>query len=130
MRYAFRSCRKNAGFSAAVILIVSLAIGGSATVFSILNAALLRPLPYRDSDRVVITWEKRPKEGSRENGVTPADYLDWRARNRVFASLTAPASPIAYATASVVLFLAAMMAAAAPAWRAARVDPMIALREE
>jgi len=41
-----------------------------------------------------------------------------------------PASPIAYATASVVLFLAAIMAAAAPAWRAARVDPMIALREE
>jgi putative ABC transport system permease protein len=89
MRYAFRSCRKNAGFSAAVVLIVSLAVGGSATVFSIFNAALLRPLPYRDTDRVVIAWEKRPKEGSRENGVTPADYLDWRARNRVFASLTA-----------------------------------------
>ncbi len=89
MRYAFRSCRKNAGFSAAVVLIVSLGVGGSATAFSIFNAALLRPLPYRDSDRVVIAWEKRPKEGSRENGVTPADYLDWRARNQVFASLTA-----------------------------------------
>lgn len=89
MRYTFRSCRKNAGFSAAVVLIVSLAVSGSATVFSIFSAALLRPLPYRASDRVVIAWEKRPKEGSRENGVTPADYLDWRARNQVFATLTA-----------------------------------------
>jgi putative ABC transport system permease protein len=49
---------------------------------------------------------------------------------RSFLFGVTPASPIAYATASVVLFLAAMMAAAAPAWRAARVDPMIALREE
>jgi hypothetical protein len=69
MRFAFRSCRKNAGFSAAVVLILSLAVGGSATVFSILNAALLRPLPYRDSDRVVIEWEKRRKEAMRRLGV-------------------------------------------------------------
>ncbi len=87
--YAFRSCRKHPGFSTAVVLIASLAIGASATIFSIFDAVLLRPLPYRDTDRVVIAWEQRAKEGSKDNGITPADYLDWRAQNHVFASLTA-----------------------------------------
>jgi hypothetical protein len=76
LRFAFRTCRKNIGFSAAVILIVSVAVGASGAIFSIYNAVLLRPLPYRDANRIVIAWEKRAKEGSRENGVTPADCLD------------------------------------------------------
>ncbi len=89
LRYAFRTCRQNPAFSTAVILIASLAIGASTTIFSIFNAVLLRALPYRDADKVIVVWEKRAKEGSKENGITPADYSDWRAQNQVFASLTA-----------------------------------------
>ncbi len=89
LRYTLRTCRKNPGFSTAVVLITSLAIGASATVFSIFNAVLLRPLPYRAAGRVIIAWEQRTKEGSKENGITPADYSDWLAQNHVFATLTA-----------------------------------------
>lgn len=89
LRFAIRGVQKQPGFAIAAILIVAIGIAVNTTVFSIFNSVLLRPLPYREADRIAIVWEKRAKEGTRTNGVTPADYLDWRAQNHVFASLTA-----------------------------------------
>ena len=89
LRAAWRGLRRNLSFAITAILILAAGIAVNTTVFSIVNATLLRPLPYRDTDRITIVWEKRRKDGTQTNGVTPADYLDWRAQNHVFSALTA-----------------------------------------
>src|SRR3989454_2330219 len=89
LRYAIRTLFKNPSFATVAVLTLAFGIGATTAIFSVVNAILLRPLPYRDADRIVVVWEKRPIEGTKTNGVTRADYLDWRAQNRVFASLTA-----------------------------------------
>src|SRR5437867_2800245 len=89
LRYAIRTLFKNPSFATVAVLTLAFGIGATTAIFSVVNAILLRPLPYRDADRIVVVWEKRPIEGTKTNGVTRADYLDWRSQNRVFASLTA-----------------------------------------
>ncbi len=89
LRFAIRNLRRRPGFTGALVAILALGIGANTAVFSIVNAVLLRPLGYGDTGRIAIVWEKRRKDGTRTNGVTPADYLDWRAQNHVFRSLTA-----------------------------------------
>ena len=88
-RYGIRSLAKNPGFAAVAILTLSLGIGANTAIFSVMNAILLRPPPYRDPDRIVMIWEMRQREGSYTNPVSPADFLDWRAQNRVFESIAA-----------------------------------------
>lgn len=69
--------------------ILAVALGAATTVFSLLNAVLLRPLPYLSGEQMMVLWEQRPKDGTRTNGVAPADYLDWLRQSRSFTSLTA-----------------------------------------
>ncbi len=88
MRFAIRGARGQRGFVAATFFILAIGIGANSAMFSIFNSVLLRPLPYDHPNRIVIAWEKRIKEGTPNNGVTPADYLDWRSGNHVFVSLT------------------------------------------
>jgi len=64
-------------------------IGANTAIFSVVDAVLLRPLPYREPGRMVVVWEKRVKEGTTDNSISPADYLDWRAQNHVFSALDA-----------------------------------------
>lgn len=87
--YVIRSLRKNPGFSLAAILTLTLGIGANTAIFSVVNAALLRPLPYPDPSRLVVIWEKRTQEGTRTNAIAPADYLYWLARNHSFRALDA-----------------------------------------
>src|SRR5262249_28636731 len=89
LRYAVRTLGKSPGFLSGAVFAVALGIGANTALFSVINAVLLEPLPYRESERLMVVWEKRQKEGTRTNGVVPADYFDWRAQNRVFSSLTA-----------------------------------------
>src|SRR5215467_6499604 len=88
LRFAIRTMRDRPGFALPAICILAIGISANTTIFSILNSVLLRPLPYKHANRIAIVWEKR-KDGTLTNGVTPADYLDWRSRNRVFSTLTA-----------------------------------------
>ena len=82
LRYAARSLRRNPGFTAAIVLTLALGIGGNATIFSVLNAVVLEPLPYADIDRVVNLRETRPVAGGAGKRVpvpvSPATYFDWR----------------------------------------------------
>ncbi len=89
LRYTFRTLRRDAGFTVFAILIVALGIGGSSTVFSVVNALLIRPLPFRDPARLV--WiTNYGKEGDLSGQTVPVNsFLDLRAQNRSFADIAA-----------------------------------------
>lgn len=89
VRYAVRQLRKNPGFAGVAVLTLALGIGANTAIFSMVNAILLRPLPYPDADRLAIVWEQNPHRGWFENIVSGANFLDWRKRNRVFSDMAA-----------------------------------------
>jgi len=85
LRFAVRMLCKSPGFTAVAVLTLALGIGANTAIFSLVNGVLLRPLPYRDSDRLTIVWEKG-RDGSPEN-VGYATYLDWKAQSKSFEQL-------------------------------------------
>jgi putative ABC transport system permease protein len=85
LRYAMRLLRKQPAFSATVTLILALGIGASVAMFSIVDAVLLRPLPYRSAARIVTLWS-RSRQMSQASVSLP-DYRDWRQRSRSFEQL-------------------------------------------
>lgn len=84
LRFAVRSLAKHPGFAAVIVLTLALGIGADTAIFSIVNASLLRPLPYGEPDRLVQVEARR---GEDELGVSWLDYLDWKARSRSFEDL-------------------------------------------
>lgn len=87
VRFAVRILRKNRGFTAVAVLTLALAIGANTAIFSVIYPALLRPLPYRQPDRLVTLGETRRQAGC--CGVTSSypDYMDWKESARSFESL-------------------------------------------
>jgi putative ABC transport system permease protein len=89
LRHAFRLISRNPGFAAAVIGSLALGVGGVTAIFSVLDAVLLRPLPYHNPERLVVIWENdRIRGTAREQASTP-DYLDIRAQAKSFEHLEA-----------------------------------------
>jgi putative ABC transport system permease protein len=90
VRYGFRVLLKNPAFALAGILILGLGIGANTAIFSLVNAVILRPLPFRDSARIMRVWQTPPETFFVPAGdrrifvVSPANYLDWEAQNHVF----------------------------------------------
>ncbi len=89
IRFGFRTLRQSPGFTAVAVVTLALGIGANTAVFSVVNALLLRPLPYNDPDRLVMLWEQNPHRGWFENIVSGANFLDWKKQNHVFADLAA-----------------------------------------
>lgn len=89
LRYAVRYLRKSTGFTLTVILTLAIGIGANAGVFSLINAVLLRPLPYADPDRLVLVWESAPFFGVHDSPVAPANYADWKLRSHSFEEMGA-----------------------------------------
>jgi predicted permease len=87
LRFGLRMLLKKPGFTLIAIFTIALGIGANTAIFSVVNAVLLRPLPYQTPDRIVAIQEIN-KEGKRVQ-VTPANFLDWRAQNTVFEHLAA-----------------------------------------
>jgi putative ABC transport system permease protein len=87
IRFGIRSLLKRPGFTAIVVITLALGIGANSAVFSVINAVLLRPLPYRDADRVVTLWQNHLKAGIPRNDVSPANFIDWSAQSKSFASM-------------------------------------------
>src|SRR5262245_51460105 len=72
LRFGFRLIRKSWTFSAVAVLTLALGVGANGAIFSIVNAVLLRDLPYPDPEKLVVIWEARPREGVSNNVVSPA----------------------------------------------------------
>jgi putative ABC transport system permease protein len=86
IRYGLRLLWKSVGFTSVSLLALALGIGATTAIFSLLYSVLLAPLPYVDSDRIVMVWSHQKGE---RNGTSPSDYLDWQKRSKVFDSLNA-----------------------------------------
>ena len=87
LRYGIRGLIKRPGFTAVAILTLALGIGANTAIFSVVNAVVLRPLPYTEPDRLVTLWETIP--GSDRRSVAPGNFIDWRAQNQTFQEMAA-----------------------------------------
>src|ERR1700685_4659146 len=85
LRFAIRQLRKNPGFTFTAVAIFALGIGASTAIFAFVDAALVKPLPYRDPSRLVALYERIPV-GDRYH-LSDFDYRAWKQSNRVFTSL-------------------------------------------
>ena len=88
-RYARRMLRKYPGFALTVMITLGLGIGANATIFSVINAVLLEPLPYREPDRLIRLWETNPAGGLTEVAVSVPNFQDWQREQSVFEQLAA-----------------------------------------
>ena len=91
IRYGVRMLWKNKAFTAIAVVALALGIGANSAIFSVVNTVLLRPLPYRDPDRLVTVWEDNSKVGYPHDTPAPANYVDWRDQNQVFEGMAATA---------------------------------------
>jgi putative ABC transport system permease protein len=89
LRYGIRTLAKNPGFTIVAVLTLALGIGANTAVFSLVDAVLLRPLPYPESDRLFTVYQTLPQDPSQNTGVSYPNYLDWVQQNQVFESIAA-----------------------------------------
>jgi len=87
--FGARMLRTKPGFTLIAVITLALGIGANTAIFSVVNAVLLRPLPYQNPDRLVLVKESLPKLGWAQLSVSPAEFLDYQARNEVFSEMAA-----------------------------------------
>ena len=88
-RYGLRVLLKAPGASAVAILALGLGIGANSAIFSVMNAILIRPLPYQDPDRLVAVFENKLDKGMRRQAVSPLDYKNYAEQSQVFDGIGA-----------------------------------------
>ncbi len=88
-RYAARTLLKNPTFTAVAVVALALGIGANSAIFSVVNSVLLRPLPFKDPERLVTVWEDRTRRGFPRDTPAAANYVDWRDQNQVFDAMAA-----------------------------------------
>ena len=88
LRYGARVLVKNTAFTAVAVLTLALGIGANTAIFSVVNELLLRPLPFRDPERIVMLWEVTP-EGVHQNATSRINVRSWREQSTVFESMAA-----------------------------------------
>ena len=86
-RYAFRTLYRSPGFTIVAVLTLALGIGANTAMFSVVNAVILRPLPYQDPDRLAMLWTNDPQRDIQEEGTAYPTFLDWRRQTRTFADM-------------------------------------------
>jgi len=87
IRFSLRTLRTRPGFTAVVIITLALGIGANAAIFSVVNAVLLRPLPFPHAEELVTLWERNPARGYDQNAPAAGNYVDWRNQNDVFSQM-------------------------------------------
>ena len=91
IRYAIRGLLQRPGFTAIALITLALGIGANTAIFSVVNAVLLRPLPFSDPEQLVIVWEDAAFAGFPRNTPAPANYADWKTQNQSFVDMAATA---------------------------------------
>ncbi|HEX8801258.1 MAG TPA: ABC transporter permease, partial [Terriglobales bacterium] len=89
IRYGVRVLLRRPGFTIVAALVLALTIGANVAIFSFIETALLRPLPYRDPQQLVKIWDSRKAEVYSRFEASYPDYLDWKQQNQAFTSLAA-----------------------------------------
>jgi predicted permease len=89
LKYALRTLSGSPGFTLSVVLVLALGIGATTAIFSLVDATLIRPLPFADPDRLMMIWEDGSAMGYPKNNPAPANYIDLRADTRAFDGIAA-----------------------------------------
>jgi len=89
IRYGVRGLVKRPGFAIVALVTLALGIGANTAIFSVVNAVLLRPLPFKDPEQLVIVWEDAAFIGFPQNTPAPANFADWKTQNQSFADMAA-----------------------------------------
>src|SRR5258705_5788176 len=87
LRYGVRMLRTHPGFTTVALLTLALGIGANTAIFSVVNGVLLRPLPYREPDRLAMLWTDDLKSGIHEEGTSHLNVADWKSQSTAFADL-------------------------------------------
>src|SRR5271157_2182895 len=89
LRHGARLLWKAPGFTAIALAALALGMGATSAIFSVVDAVLLKTLPFRDPQRLVAIWESNPAQNLKEMFVTPGDFLEWRNQSRALEALAA-----------------------------------------
>src|SRR5919107_766372 len=89
IRYGLRVLRQKPGFTAVAGLTLAVGIGANTAVFSLVSAVLVRPLKYREAERLVTVWEDGTAAGFPRDVLAVGNYADWKAQNRGFEDAAA-----------------------------------------
>src|ERR1019366_4046453 len=89
IQYSLRAFIKNPGFTLIAMLTIALGVGPNSAIFSIVNVVLLRPVPYGDSSRLVMLWEKHQRRGFDMLPVSGATFSDWKRDSQSFEDMAA-----------------------------------------
>ena len=87
VRFSIRSLRANPGFALFAILTLAVGIGATTAIFTVVNAVLLRPLPFEDPSRLVMLWERNIVDGRERNVASPRNYTVWVEEKKVFSAM-------------------------------------------
>jgi putative ABC transport system permease protein len=91
VRFGGRMLIKNPTFTIVAVLALALGIGANSAIFSVVNTVLLRPLPYKEPDRLMTVWEDNSRHGYPRDTPAAANFIDWRDQNQVFEGMAAMA---------------------------------------
>jgi hypothetical protein len=90
LRYALRGLFRAPGFAAVAVITMALGIGANTAIFSVVNALLLKPLPYPRADRLVMVWQDmRARGGPATEWATPGNVVDWQSERSIFSEVAA-----------------------------------------
>ena len=89
VKHTLRTLAKNRGFTAVVVLTLALGIGADTAIFSVVYAVMLRPLPFKDPDRLVMLWETWEKQGENRVVVSPGNFADWKEQSQTLEHMVA-----------------------------------------
>src|SRR5215470_14803739 len=89
LRFALRTLIKKPGFTFVLILALALGIGANTAIFSVVNAVLFRPLPYKNAERLIWIWSTNPLNDIEHEAASPPDYIDWKTQSQSFEEMGA-----------------------------------------
>jgi predicted permease len=89
IRYGVRVLLKAPGFTAIAVVALALGVAANTAIFSVVQAVLLNPLPYREPSRIVTVWEHNRQRDARQNVINPGNFMDWREQSTAFEQMAA-----------------------------------------